>query len=142
MTSTEATEEVVDVYNNVTEWVEDWLVQSVAFKQQGGGKGKIFCKQWWRHKPVVVRLHALWREWERANREDTMSSWWAYHADAAIRALCDGETGPMWRCTTDSHIDVRSLEVTPVPPGWFGTMSGAQTSDNPDFDDDLDDKDL
>jgi hypothetical protein len=44
---------------------------------------------------VALRIHALWRKWEKANREDTMSSWWVYHYDAHIRAIFDGERGPM-----------------------------------------------
>lgn len=140
MSDTATEEEIVDVYEDVGEWVEDWFAPAVAMKQQGGGKGRIFCKQWWRHPPVVTRLEALWREWERANREDTMSSWWAYHADAAIRVLCDGETGPMWRCTKDKHFDIESLAVdlVPVPPGWLGAPRSAATADL-DLDDEDDD---
>ena len=125
MTSAETTdEEVEDVYGDVGEWVEDWFAKAVAMKQLGDGRGKIFCAKWWAHKPVVVRLHSIWREWERANREDTMSSWWSYHADAAMRVLFDGESGPMWLCTPDKHRDVPSPQLTPVPPGWFSAGSG------------------
>ncbi|MGV9638111.1 DUF4913 domain-containing protein [Nocardia rhamnosiphila] len=127
--NTDDTEEVPDVYNDAGEWFDHWLLPLLEGKWIGGGKGKVICPEWWQHRMVSVRIHALWREWEKANREETMSSWWVYHYDAHSRALFDAENGgPMFSCTKDKHRETPKLKLLPVPPGWFD-----QDSAGPDF---------
>lgn len=130
MTSTEGTEEeVVDVYTDHGEWVDHWLLPALEGKfDGGGGKGQLLCPEWYRHRMVALRIRALWREWEKANREDTMSSWWIYHYDAHARAIFDGERGPMYACTDERHRVPQPVKPNPVPSGWFD-----QTPGGPDF---------
>ncbi|MBJ8342894.1 DUF4913 domain-containing protein [Antrihabitans sp. YC3-6] len=111
-----------DVFADVGEFVEHWLAPVLAGKLLGGGRGRTWCRQWWRHREVSVRLHALWRGWEGARRSEeplAMSSWWVQHTDPHLRALCDGEAGPMWRCTPEAHVDIPAYPTIPVPAGWF-----------------------
>ncbi|WP_157778099.1 DUF4913 domain-containing protein [Nocardia terpenica] len=132
MTTAEDTEpEVTDVYTDAGEWFDHWLAPALADgKWQGGGKGKLVCPQWYRHRMVALRVDALWQEWEKANREGAMSSWWVYHFDAHARAIFDGETGPMYLCSPDKHHETPDpLTPRPVPPGWFD-QSG---TGGPDF---------
>ncbi len=120
--SDSAEEEQKDRYGDVGEFVTQWLAPVLAAKLTGEGRGKTWCAQWWRHREAGVRLHALWRGWEAARRSDddtAMSAWWVYHADAHLRALCDGENGPMWRCTPTEHRQVAAFPTVPVPAGWF-----------------------
>ena len=130
MTSAQNTEEeeVADVYTDPGKWFDHWLVPALEGKFDGGGKGQVLCLEWYRHRMVALRIHALWREWEKANREDTMSSWWIYHYDAHIRAIFDGERGPMYACTPERHRVPERVTPTEVPSGWFD-----QTPSGPDF---------
>lgn len=133
MTDTEETEdagqEIVDVFTDVADWAEQWLLPALEGKWLGGGKGHVLCPQWWRHRMVVLRLGALWREWEKCAREDALSGWWVYHFDAHARALFDGESGPMYACTPERHRSVEPLTTQPPPTGWFDIQPGTQHHD-------------
>lgn len=107
------------VFPDVGVWVQQWLAPSLSLQITGDGRGVVFCAQWWDHDPVVVRLVALWEAWEDAVAAATMSTWWVQHADPHLRALCDGEIGPMRRCSRDRHIRTPSLTTEPVPAGWL-----------------------
>lgn len=111
------------VFTDVASWVQGWLAPTVSFQITGDGRGLVWCRQWWLHKPVAVRLQHLWLAWEQARRSDTMSEWWVSHADPHLRELCDGETGPMRRCSEHRHVPTRSLLVTPAPDGWAEQLS-------------------
>lgn len=110
-------------FRSVTGFVEQWLLPTLTGKltSSGGSGGRVWCPEWWRHPQVAVRLTALWRAWEAARASgsaDAMSSWWLHHADPHLRALCDGDAGPMYRCGSRHH-DLESYPSTPVPSGWF-----------------------
>ncbi|MBE7190876.1 MAG: DUF4913 domain-containing protein [Gordonia polyisoprenivorans] len=117
-------------FRNVGEWVEMWFSQVMAgpyVKDESAG-GRTWCAQWWRHRMAVERLDKLWHLWEASRLsgdESAMSSWWVYHADAHLRALCDAEYGPMHRCTPDKHRDDHPFRTLPAPDGWFGDIAGA-----------------
>ena len=106
------------VFTDVAMWVERWLAPSLSIQLTGDGRGLVWCPQWWAHKPVAVRLHHLWLAWEEAKRIDTMSDWWVSHADPHLKELCDGEVGPMRRCSEYRHIPTKGLTVMPAPDGW------------------------
>lgn len=119
-----ATEKAVDIYGDVGQWVQGWFAPSMAGKVTGEGMGVAWCPQWWRHEAVAVRLHALWQAWEVACRdpdEAALSGWWVGHADPHLRALTNGENGPMGRCTTERHRPTASWPSVPAPAGWFVT---------------------
>jgi hypothetical protein len=103
---------------DVEEWVRLWLAPALAPHLTGDGRGLVFCERWWAHNPVVIRVHALWQAWEQARRAGTMSTWWVSHADPNLRAVCDGETGPMRHCGPGHHIPTRTLVVVAAPAGW------------------------
>lgn len=131
MTDTDDTDdEVPDIYIDAGEWFDHWLEPLLDGKWIGNGKGKVLCPQWWQHRMVAVRIHALWREWEKANRDDAMSSWWIYHYDAHSRALFDAENGgPMFSCSPGTHRQRTRVRPAPVPAGWFDQPGSA----GPDF---------
>ncbi|MCC3318438.1 DUF4913 domain-containing protein [Nocardia africana] len=117
-----------DIYLDAGEWVDSWLAPALEGKFEGGGKGQVVCPEWFRHRMVALRMHALWREWEKANREDTMSSWWVYHFDAHARALFDAERGPMHNCTPEKHRTPGRVNPNQAPAGWFD-----QNESGPDY---------
>jgi hypothetical protein len=117
------------VFPDVAVWVHQWLAPSLSMHVTGDGRGRVFCPQWWDHDAVVVRLAALWEAWEKAVVDKATSTWWVQHADPHLRAMCDGETGPMRRCTEHRHVPTRTLTVLPVPAGWLDQSA----SRGPDF---------
>lgn len=124
---TAAEEEPVDLYDDVGQWVQDWFAPNLGGKLTGDGRGVAWCPQWWRHRGVAVRLHALWQGWEVARRDPdpaAMSGWWVLHADAHLRAITSGETGPMGRCTTEQHRPTIPWPTVTAPAGWFFTGDG------------------
>lgn len=108
-----------NAFPDVEEWVRRWLAPALAPQLTGDGRGLVFCPQWWAHKPVTIRLHALWTAWEQARRTQTLSTWWVSHADPHLRVLCDGENGPMRYCASDRHIPTPSLAVIAAPAEWL-----------------------
>ncbi|MEV0773646.1 DUF4913 domain-containing protein [Nocardia salmonicida] len=129
MTANEpAEEEAPDIHDDAGQWVDTWLVPALEGKFTGGDSGMVLCKEWYRHPLVCLRLTALWREWEEANRKKEMSSWWVYHYDAHARVLFDSERGPMYRCANDHRESDKTFRPNGVPPGWFD-----QTDSGPDF---------
>jgi len=97
-----------DAYPHVEKWVQEWFAPVVAVRLAAGdtGRGLTWCAPWWAHPGVAARLHALWQAWEAARQSRdaaAMSSWWTSHADHHLRALLDGEHGPMWRCSPTQH---------------------------------------
>ncbi len=116
-----------DEFPDADAWVREWFAPAVALKITGDGRGLVWCAQWWAHTEVAVRMDALWKGWEVARRDNdkaAMSSWWIQHADHHLRAVCNGESGPMWRCTPGLHREVPALRTVPAPPGWFATGDG------------------
>lgn len=118
----------VPLFRNVGQFVECWLAPTLAGKltNSGGSGGRVWCPQWWRHPEVAVRLTALWQAWEAARTTgstDAMSSWWIHHADPHLRVLCDGDTGPMYRCGSARHHDLPAFPTTPIPPDWFDDLT-------------------
>ena len=107
------------VFGDFATWVHQWLAPSLSMHITGDGRGRVFCPQWWDHDAVTVRLAALWEAWEKAVVDKTTSTWWVQHADPHLRALCDGETGPMRRCSEHHHVPTRTVTVLPVPTGWL-----------------------
>ena len=76
--------------------------------------GVNWCARWWAHPEAIARLYALWREWEKARVNDSMSAWWRDHLDPHLSAM-SSEYGPFNRCGPDKHNSVKSLPKLPVP---------------------------
>ncbi|WP_327146823.1 DUF4913 domain-containing protein [Nocardia sp. NBC_01327] len=111
-------------YPDVGVWVTEWLAPATALKLSDGGRGRTWCAKWFEHPPIVVRLNELWHAWEKAVRsgdDHALHGWYVYDYDATMRALTDGEYGPMHACSPTKHRDIPCLPVEPVPPGFFTT---------------------
>ena len=116
--STPTDNPVLPRFTDTEDWVSRWLAPALAFKLTGDGRGLVFCERWWAHRPVAVRFNALWEAWEQARRAGTMSTWWISHADPTLRAVCDGETGPMRHCDNGHHHPTAIITVVRAPEGW------------------------
>ena len=112
----------IEVFDSFVEWVEVWLAPTITRKLVGRGRGLTWCGQWWRHREAVLRLQATWRAWEAAIAEGgvAVSAWWVQILDPNLRALLDGEHGPMYRCAGSAHTEAPGLDTAPVPAHWFG----------------------
>ena len=104
------------VYPRLELWVNNWLAPTLSRRESSHLK---WCRQWWEHPEVVVRLDSLWRGWEAARRDDNptaMSGWWVYHLDAHLRQITAAD-GPLHKCTGREHYASPPLPVHPCPPG-------------------------
>ncbi len=116
-------------FDHYVDFAEQWLFPNTAVRIAGTNREGTYswCPQWWRHRPVVVRIAALHDAFETAVAStdgSAMSNFLVHHVDPTVRALLDAVNGPMHRCTLDQHSNVSSLPSTPVPPGWFGKDVG------------------
>ncbi|WP_067694618.1 DUF4913 domain-containing protein [Nocardia jejuensis] len=114
------------LYSSVYEFVTEWLALATSLKLSDFGRGRVFCRRWFEHPPVVVRLDALWRAWEKARRsgdDKAMHGWWVYDYDATMREITNGEVGPMRLCSPTKHRDTPSLEVDPVPADYIAVVA-------------------
>jgi hypothetical protein len=80
----------------------------------GNVSGVYWCSQWWAHPEALSRVYALWREWERARVDDTMSVWWLHHLDPHLAGLT-ADFGPFCKCEPGKHVEPRTLPTEPVP---------------------------
>ncbi|HEY5841026.1 MAG TPA: DUF4913 domain-containing protein [Mycobacterium sp.] len=110
-----------DEFGSFVEFVEVLFAPTIARRLTAAGQGRTWCRQWWRHQEPASRLHALWRAWEAARTRGgtALSTWWLSDADAHLRLLLDGHTGPLYRCTPARHQPTEPLPLTRVPAGWF-----------------------
>nr|WP_235747483.1 DUF4913 domain-containing protein [Nocardia coffeae] len=82
-----------------------------------------WCTQWWRHRPVAVRiahLHNAFEATRRSRSGSAVSTYLLSHIDAHFRVILDAANGPLHRCTRTKHVALQPLPSDPVPPGWFG----------------------
>lgn len=125
-------------FQDVGEWVEQWLWKVVAgpYSRNESAGSRTWCPLWWKHDAVVVPLTALHRAWEaaRVNEDDgAMSSWWVQHAFPQLRWLSDATAGPMYRCSPNEHearhFADESLKIIPAPAGWFNDPTEEEDTD-------------
>ncbi len=74
-----------------------------------------WCQEWYRHTEAVMRLTAMWREWERAVEEDAMSNWWLDHCDPHMAVLMSRDNGPFMACTEREHRPLGPLPLAQHP---------------------------
>jgi hypothetical protein len=107
--------EIEPAYSNVSDWATDWLLPTVERRYaQGSRAGVYWCDQWWSHPEGLQRIYALWREWERARVDDSMSAWWRDHLDPHLQALT-GEHGAFTACSPGRHYAPSLLPGQPLP---------------------------
>lgn len=102
-----------------------WLFpfQTVRLAEANREQTYTWCAQWWRHRPVSVRIAHLHTAFEVSRRSQSGSAISAFilgHIDAHTRVILDAANGPLHRCTRTKHIALHPLSADPVPPGWFG----------------------
>lgn len=112
-------------YTHYTEFVQDWLLPVTAVRITANNREGHYtwCRQWWRHQAVVVRLaalHAVFEAARQTNEHSAMSTLFVRHIDPHLRVILDAANGPLHRCTPDQHVDTPGLPATPVPNAWFG----------------------
>lgn len=112
-------------FGHYVEFAEQWLFPNIAVRIAGTNREGTYtwCPQWWRHRPVVVRIAALHDAFETAVAStdgSAMSSFFVHHLDPHLRILLDAVNGPMHRCTLDQHSALAPLPHHRAPVGWFG----------------------
>ncbi|MRH92207.1 DUF4913 domain-containing protein [Nocardia sp. SYP-A9097] len=114
-------------YPDFVTFAEKWLFpfQTVRLAEANREQTYTWCPQWWRHRPVAVRIAALHNAFEASRRSRSggaISTFLLSHIDAHMRIILDAANGPLHRCTRTKHIALQSLSADPVPAGWFGDM--------------------
>lgn len=116
-------------YESMFDWFDSWFAALITRKLTGtaGRSGRVFCPEWWRHDEVVRRLRDLWLAWEAAEANEDLgapSTWWIHDADPMLRVLLDPDSGPMYRCSRDTHETIPPLRrtLTLPPAGWFDRL--------------------
>jgi Domain of unknown function (DUF4913) len=112
------------LYDNVEQWVRDWLLVNIdrPFGETGGQWR--WCEQWWAHNEAVLGLTALWYAWEHARLEQTGMLGWLREAHYHLQVLCSAD-GPLRDCAPAGrdqkarHNVGAFAQVTDSPAGWF-----------------------
>jgi Domain of unknown function (DUF4913) len=108
------------VYSDLESWVHEILAQVVR-RRLGGHL--TWCPEWYRHAEAIMRLMAMWEEWERAVEEGTMSHWWLDHCDPHMAVLTSRDNGPFMACTEKEHRPLGPLPLAPRNPQlWRDTV--------------------
>jgi hypothetical protein len=77
-----------------------------------------WCRQWWNHESVMMRLTALWQGYEVAYAEGggAVSTWMLDHADRHFdRIMAEG--GPLSECRSDHGNQMVRYPTDPLPEG-------------------------
>jgi hypothetical protein len=115
-------EPVEPAYLDLFDWVFDWFLPTAERRVADGSQmGIYWCPKWWAHPEGLQRIYCLWREWEKARAEETMSQWWRDHLDHHLLALT-GEHGPFTRCSPSRHHEPMHLSSHPVPEELIDLM--------------------
>ncbi len=108
------------VYAGLESWVHEILGQVVR-RRLGGHL--TWCPEWYRHAEAIMRLMAMWEEWERAVAEGMMSHWWLDHCDPHMAVLMSRDNGPFMACTEKEHRTLGPLPLAPRNPDlWRDTV--------------------
>ncbi|MEU1965171.1 DUF4913 domain-containing protein [Micromonospora sediminicola] len=102
-------------FRNLDEFMRLYLAEVVERRVLSGPKSGIhWCDRWWAHPEAISRLYAMWREWEKARLDDTMSTWWLHHLDPHLMAMTT-EYGPFAKCEPGRHSEPSTLPTLPAP---------------------------
>jgi hypothetical protein len=108
------------VYSDLESWVHEILAQVVR-RRLGGHL--TWCPEWYRHAEAIMRLTAIWEEWERAVKAGMMSHWWLDHCDPHMAVLMSRDNGPFMACTEKEHRPLSPLPMAPRNPQlWRDTV--------------------
>jgi len=123
---TEETEEVpepafrtvYDFYDGIYGPLYEHFDSAPGVMAQRGTTGIRWCRQWWNHESVMMRMTALWQGYEVAYAEGggAMSTWMLDHADRHFdRIMAEG--GPLSECRSDHGNQMVRYPTDPLPEG-------------------------
>lgn len=101
------------LYPDAPTWFEDYL--SYLYRRDLGRSTTLWCERWFDHPEALTRIQILWRSWEAARQDDTMTGlavWFVNVADPMMRELFSPE-GTFKRCI-DRH-EVRTPDKDHLP---------------------------
>lgn len=105
-------------YGSVDEFVREFLRFAYRRTLPGRGKAPFWDPEWWKFDEAVMRLDALWREWESHRQNATgMSAWWRDHVDHHMPLLMS-EQGPFQQSKLETEPNDPLPYATP-PEGMF-----------------------
>lgn len=97
------------IYPDLESWVRE--LAQVVRRRLGGHL--TWCPEWYRHDEAILRLMAMWQEWEIAVSEKRMSNWWLNHCDPHLEVLMSRDNGPFMACTEKEHRPLNPLPLAP-----------------------------
>lgn len=105
------------VYDNVGEWVTDWLLPTYSRPLDDVTKFR-WDPQWWRYPEVVMRLEALWISWEKMRLEGgpAIVVFYRDYLDPMMRTIMDPD-GPFhtFNANQEDADGVRERLPQPLP---------------------------
>lgn len=109
---------VYDFYEGIYGPLYEHYDSSPGVMATRGTKEIRWCRQWWNHESVMMRLIALWQAYEVAYAEGggAMSTWMLDHADRHFdRIMAEG--GPLSECRANHNHKMIRYPVDPLPEG-------------------------
>ncbi|MFI6217013.1 DUF4913 domain-containing protein [Nocardia brasiliensis] len=108
-----------------TDFADKWLLPFVNVRLAEANREQTYtwCRNWWEHRSVAVRvahLHSAFEAQRRSRSATSLSTYLLSHIDPHMRWILDAANGPLHRCTRTAHVSTPSLPFDPVPDGWFG----------------------
>ncbi|MCF0092700.1 DUF4913 domain-containing protein [Micromonospora sp. MH99] len=112
----QAVDEVPEpAFRNLDDFMRLYLAEVVERRVLSGPKSGIYwCDRWWAHPEAISRFYAMWREWEKARIDDTMSTWWLHHLDPHLMTMTT-EYGPFAKCEPGRHTEPKTLPAVAAP---------------------------
>ncbi|WP_338760803.1 DUF4913 domain-containing protein [Nocardia vulneris] len=108
-----------------TDFADQWLLPFVNVRLAEANREQTYtwCRHWWEHRAVAVRiahLHSAFEAQRRSRSATSLSTFLLSHLDPHFRWILDAANGPLYRCTRTNHVSTPALPFDPVPDGWFG----------------------
>ncbi|WP_249643841.1 DUF4913 domain-containing protein [Nocardia sputi] len=115
---------VPPVFGHFTDFAHRWLFPTISVRLAEANREGTYtwCRQWWAHRPVAVRiahLHAAFEATRRSGAGNGVSTLLTAHIDPHMNYILDAANGPLHRCTRARHLDTLTLAFDPVPDRWF-----------------------
>ncbi|MDR6794609.1 hypothetical protein J2W89_003791 [Pseudarthrobacter oxydans] len=109
---------VYDFYEGIYGPLYEHYDSSPGVLAQRGTAPIRWCRQWWNHESVMMRLTALWQAYEVAYAEGggAVSTWILDHADRHFDRIMS-EGGPLSECRKDHGHSMTRYPVDPLPEG-------------------------
>ncbi|CAM3349600.1 hypothetical protein PSET11_03325 [Arthrobacter ulcerisalmonis] len=109
---------VYDFYEGIYGPMYEHFDSAPGVMAQRGTTGIRWCRQWWNHQSVMMRMTALWQGYEVAYAEGggAVSTWMLDHADRHFdRIMAEG--GPLSECRSDHGNQMVRYPTDPLPEG-------------------------